>query len=118
MYSGYSLNVHREHASQSNHDGSQPPTLVDLNPTALQYAKNRLQRAGHQRNIQTLEHDIFRPFPSSMHAKYDSASLFYLFHCLPGKFPEKADHALAQIKATLKPDGVAYGATILGQNHS
>lgn len=93
-------------------------TLVDLNPDALQFAKNRLESTGHKRDIETLKHDIFQAFPSSVHAQYDSASLFYVFHCLPGRLPEKADQVFSQVKTTLKPDGVVYGATILGQNHN
>ncbi|THH26369.1 hypothetical protein EUX98_g7816 [Antrodiella citrinella] len=93
-------------------------TLVDLSHDALQFAERRLKRAGHRRAIVTLEHDTFRPFPLSMHAQYDSVSMFYLFHCLPGKFPEKADQVLTQTKTTVKPDGVVYGATILGQTHN
>ncbi|TCD63429.1 hypothetical protein EIP91_005400 [Steccherinum ochraceum] len=93
-------------------------TLVDLAPDALQYAKARLQTAGHKRDIETLTHDIFTPFPKTLDGRFDSASLFYVFHCLPGRLSEKADRVFAQVKTTLKADGLVYGATILGQNHN
>ncbi|TCD62839.1 hypothetical protein EIP91_006352 [Steccherinum ochraceum] len=93
-------------------------TLVDLAPDALQYAKARLQTAGHKRAIEILTHDIFTPFPKTLDRRFDSASLFYVFHCLPGRLPEKADRVFAQVKTTLKADGLVYGATILGKNHN
>lgn len=93
-------------------------TLVDLAPDALKYARDRLKAAGRTREIETVEHDIFQPFSASLHGRYDSISLFYVFHCLPGKLPSKADDVFTQLKTLLKPDGVVYGATILGQNHN
>ncbi|KAH8093092.1 S-adenosyl-L-methionine dependent methyltransferase [Cristinia sonorae] len=93
-------------------------TLVDLNPDALQYTKERLQAVGHTRTMETMIHDVFKPFPSAMHGQYDSISMFYVFHCLPGAFPHKARDVITRLKPLLKPSAVFYGATILGQAHN
>ena len=44
--------------------------------------------------------------------RYDSISLFYLLHCLPGPLAAKAEK-FARLKHKLQPDGVLFGATIL-----
>ena len=38
----------------------------------------------------------------------------YLLHCLPGPFEQKAA-VFDQVRTCLKPDGVLFGATILGK---
>jgi hypothetical protein len=45
--------------------------------------------------------------------RFDSISLFYLLHCLPGSFASK-EVVFANLKRHLATDGVLYGATILG----
>lgn len=84
-------------------------TLLDLNPSSLAAAKQRLGRD----DTPTLEHDVFKPLDASQHQRYDSISLFYLLHCLPGSMAEKAD-VFANLKPCLKSSGVLFGATILG----
>ncbi|TBU39141.1 S-adenosyl-L-methionine dependent methyltransferase [Dichomitus squalens] len=90
-------------------------TLCDLNPTTLEYSRQRLEKAGYRGSIQTLVHNVFQPLPEDMHGKYDSVVLYYLFHCLPGSFPRKAIDVLANVVPALSPDGVVYGSTVLGQ---
>ena len=84
-------------------------TLLDLNPSSLQAAKQRFGRA----DTQTLQHDVFLPLPAEQSGRYDSISLFYLLHCLPGTLADKAE-VFANLKPCLKADGVLFGATILG----
>lgn len=84
-------------------------TLLDLNPSSLEAAKQRFGRA----DTQTLQHDVFVPLGTEQHGRYDSISLFYLLHCLPGTMADKGA-VFANLKPCLKPDGVLFGATILG----
>ncbi|MGV6394807.1 class I SAM-dependent methyltransferase [Pseudomonas caspiana] len=84
-------------------------TLLDLNPSSLQAAKQRFARS----DTQTLQHDVFLPLGAEQVGRYDSISLFYLLHCLPGTMTDKAT-VFANLKPCLKPNGVLFGATILG----
>ena len=84
-------------------------TLLDLNPSSLQAAKERFGRS----DTQVLQHDVFKPLDASQHGRYDSISLFYLLHCLPGSMADKAQ-VFASLKPCLKGNGVLFGATILG----
>lgn len=86
-------------------------TLLDLNPSSLRAAKQRLGRA----DTAILQHDIFKPLDASQHQRYDSISLFYLLHCLPGDMTDKAE-VFANLKPCLKDKGVLFGATILGDS--
>ena len=89
-------------------------TLLDLNPNTLAYAKERLGRAGYKGTIETLEHNVFAPFPESARGTFDSIVLFYVFHCLPGALPAKAAEVFKSLAPGLAPGGVLYGSTILG----
>ncbi|OSC99558.1 S-adenosyl-L-methionine dependent methyltransferase [Trametes coccinea BRFM310] len=93
----------------------QAVTLLDLNPNTLAYSQRRLLKAGYKGDIQTVERSVFDPLPETMHGKYDSAALFYVFHCLPGSFPTKAIHVFGNIVPALAPGGVIYGSTVLGK---
>lgn len=86
-------------------------TLLDLNPSSLRAAKQRLGRA----DTAILQHDIVKPVDASQHQRYDSISLFYLLHCLPGDMTDKAE-VFANLKPCLKDKGVLFGATILGDS--
>lgn len=85
-------------------------TLVDLNPDSLKAASDRIT---HKFAVQSIQHDIFRPLPAAMDHSFDSVSMFYLLHCLPGDKVSK-ETAIANAAKVLKADGVLYGATILG----
>ncbi|MGI3746867.1 MAG: class I SAM-dependent methyltransferase [Janthinobacterium lividum] len=82
-------------------------TLMDLNPSSLAAAKRRIGRP----DTRTLQHDVMTPIPGN--ERFDSISLFYLLHCLPGPLDAKAA-IFAHLKHNLTPDGVLFGATILG----
>ncbi|SMB86226.1 Methylase involved in ubiquinone/menaquinone biosynthesis [Pasteurella testudinis DSM 23072] len=86
-------------------------SFVDLNPHSLSYARKSI---GDNKIKQCVLHDIFNPLPKDMNGTFDSISLFYLLHCLPGTMQDKKT-AIQHIAAALKPDGVLYGATILGK---
>lgn len=82
--------------------------LMDLNPNSLREAAKRLSRyqpATYVANV--LE-------PLSLSARYDSVSLGYLLHCLPGTMRDKGV-VFQNIKQVLNPGGVVFGTTILGQ---
>ncbi|RCI08746.1 hypothetical protein L249_4722 [Ophiocordyceps polyrhachis-furcata BCC 54312] len=99
-------------------------TLIDLNPHALQTAQARILNTGTRAEIKTLKADILSPpipFPppdaaagkESKH--YDTVSIFYLLHCLPGPPEAKMQTVLRAVVPLLSPDGVLVGATVLGK---
>jgi SAM-dependent methyltransferase len=94
-------------------------TLVDLNPGSLATAKKELKQATGV-DAETLLWDIMVPLPVSSSSKpimYDSISLFYLLHCMPGPCWVKAS-IFSHLKHNLTPQGVLYGATVLGDGTS
>ncbi len=82
--------------------------LLDLNPNSLEQAAQRIARykpALHKRNA-------LKPF--ALDESFDSVSMSYLLHCLPGTMAEKSivfDHAAA----VMKPGAVLFGASLLGE---
>ena len=94
--------------------GKIPPdgdlALCDLNTNCLNKAKERLRRP----KTQILLHDILEPLPDTV-GPFDSISMFYLLHCLPGPTSRKT-LVLKMLKRHLTPDGILYGCTILGPN--
>lgn len=93
---------------------SQELALLDLNDSSLKMAA---ARAG--RPCDLFSGDIMKPNPLPSDRVFDSISMFYLYHCLPGTMEEKAA-ALANLSPYLAPGGIMYGATILGKsaNHN
>lgn len=91
-------------------------TLTDLNFHSLMYAKKQIP---HDKLNSCLNHDIFNDFPEELESSFDSISIFYLLHCLPGTMNDKVK-AIEKISHTLTKSGVLYGATILGDgvNHN
>ena len=83
-------------------------TLLDLNPSSLEAARRRINRQG----TRTIQHDVMKPMPGD--ERFDSISLFYLLHCLPGPLDAKAA-IFGHLKHNLQPGGVLFGATILGE---
>ncbi|MEL1265744.1 class I SAM-dependent methyltransferase [Pseudoxanthomonas putridarboris] len=84
-------------------------TLMDVNPDCLEAAERRSDRSA----TSLVRHDVTTELPASLREPFDSISLFYLLHCLPGTMDEKAV-VFANLKPHLGKDGVLYGATILG----
>ncbi|KAL8697309.1 MAG: hypothetical protein Q9224_002381 [Gallowayella concinna] len=91
-------------------------TLADLNQDALDATKNRLAGEGKVKaeETRTLLHDITRPLPDSC-PKFNSMSLYYLLHCMPGPVPAKTA-VFSHLKHNLTADGVISGASILGKD--
>ncbi|HCU1814198.1 TPA: hypothetical protein OUH30_004422, partial [Escherichia coli] len=58
-------------------------------------------------------HDVFEPYPAALHGQFDSISMFYLLHCLPGNISTKCC-VIRNAAQALTDDGTLYGATILG----
>ncbi|KAF5679437.1 SAM-dependent methyltransferase [Fusarium heterosporum] len=84
-------------------------TLVDLNQNSLELAMKRIDRPDITRSILA---DALRPLPGNT-PQFDSISLFYLLHCLPGP-PEHKAAIFKNLKGHLNKGGVLFGATVLG----
>jgi len=82
-------------------------TLLDPNPNVLRKSSHRLA-AMHPT---TVEADVMKPLP--VEGPFDSVALTYVLHCLRGPQSNKAV-AIRNIADVLAPDGVLFGATVLG----
>jgi len=87
-------------------DGS-PVTILDPNPNVLRHVSQRLG----QLDITAVEADVLKPLPVG--GPFESAALHLVIHCLPGPLTRKA-MAVANVAAVLAPDGVLFGASVLG----
>ena len=85
-------------------------TLLDPNPDALAHAARRLFHV-HPSMIQA---DVLKPLPVSAGERFDSAALNYVLHCLPGP-PARKAAAVRNVARVLKPGGMLFGASVLGQ---
>lgn len=90
--------------------GNRRLALLDLNPNSLEVAAGRVIRFRpeiyHANVLQRLDIRC---------DKFDSISLFYLLHCLPGPFDYKTQ-VFKYLRPYLNSDGVLFGSTILGQD--
>ena len=84
-------------------------TIVDPNPNVLRHVTKRLRRL----DVTAVEADVLKPLPVA--GPFDSAALSLVIHCLPGPLSRKAT-AVANIAAVLSPDGVLFGASVLGRS--
>lgn len=82
-------------------------TLLDPNPAVLAYASRRLAVF----EPTSVEADVLKPLP--VPGPFDSASLSFVLHCLPGPQESKAA-AIRNVAAVLTSDGVLFGGTVLG----
>lgn len=89
-------------------DGRQV-TILDPNPNVLRHATRRLRRL----DVTAIEADVLKPLP--VNGPFDSAALSLVIHCLPGPLTRKAA-AVANVAAVLAPDGVLFGASVLGRS--
>ncbi|PHH72377.1 hypothetical protein CDD80_4577 [Ophiocordyceps camponoti-rufipedis] len=92
-------------------------TLVDLNPNALTLAARTIRTASRgEISVTTIQADILAPpLPPSVGGNYDSISLFYLIHCLPGPSDAKIRAVADAVAPLLAAGGTVVGATILGR---
>lgn len=82
-------------------------TLTDLNRNSLDHTAARLDMP-----TTLIEHDVLQPFDDSIE-KFDSISINYVLHCLPGDWTTKVA-AVSHLATKLKPDGVLFGSTVIG----
>jgi len=82
-------------------------TILDPNPNVLRHVSRRLRHLG----VTAVEADVLKPLPVS--GPFDSAALHLVIHCLPGPLTRKA-RAVTNVAAVLAPDGVLFGASVLG----
>lgn len=85
--------------------------LMDLNPNCLNTAKALLEN--HAPDVYLC--DIFKS-PTFLAKQFNSISLNYLLHCLPGNMETKTQ-AIANAVSMLIPGGILFGATILADDH-
>lgn len=83
--------------------------LLDLNAECLARAASRLARF----RPETVRANLFEPLPLGERT-FDSISLTWVLHCLPGTIPEKAV-VLDRLARHLAPGGTLFGATLLGR---
>ena len=85
--------------------------LMDLNDNCLQKTCKRLGRY----NPNIFKQNILEPCNGHVD-QYQSISLNYVLHCLPGDFNHKTV-AFGHLKELLLKDGVLFGATVIGRNN-
>ncbi|KAI1098427.1 S-adenosyl-L-methionine-dependent methyltransferase [Jackrogersella minutella] len=83
-------------------------TIVDNEEGALEVAKQRSKRP----DASAVVADILKPLPTK--EKFDSVSMYYLFHCIPATMKEKCS-VFSHIRHNMTPDGVLSGANVLGK---
>ncbi|MEM7698710.1 MAG: class I SAM-dependent methyltransferase [Verrucomicrobiota bacterium] len=83
--------------------------LFDLNQDCLSRAAKRLERF----RPQTFRGNILEPL-ELIADPFESISLNYLLHCLPGALETKAATVVDHLIPFLKEDGKIFGSTILG----
>jgi SAM-dependent methyltransferase len=84
-----------------------PVTILDPNRNVLSHASRRLR----QFDVTAVEADVLKPLPLT--ERFNSAALSLVLHCLPGPLTRKA-LAVTNVAAVLEPDGVLFGASVLG----
>lgn len=82
--------------------------LLDANPACLNAAANRISR--HQPEV--IQADLSESFHDRA-APFQSVSLMYVLHCLPGELDFRRS-VLQHCSQALLPGGCLFGATILG----
>lgn len=86
--------------------------LMDLNPSAIKHTAARIVRYNPEEYI----HNIYEPI-DFFSPKFNSISLNYLLHCLPGNLADKCvvfDH----IQSLADPGAICFGSTLLGDGVS
>ncbi|WYZ34173.1 hypothetical protein EsH8_I_000449 [Colletotrichum jinshuiense] len=92
-------------------------TLLDLNPNPLRAAKNRVLAVSTTTEVSCVEADVTEPLPKALQGeRFDSISMFNLFHCMPGGKGKL--RAFGLYKELLNEDGVLSGCTVLGPSET
>jgi len=87
-------------------DGA-PITILDPNTHVLEHVSKRLARF----DVTAVEADVLKPLPVT--GPFASAALHLVIHCLPGP-QERKQLAVTNVARVLAPDGIFFGATVLG----
>jgi SAM-dependent methyltransferase len=87
-------------------DGT-PITILDPNTHVLDHVSKRLARF----DVTAVEADVLKPLPVT--GPFASAALHLVIHCLPGP-QERKQLAVTNVARVLAPDGILFGATVLG----
>ena len=95
-------------------------TLCDLNANSLAMAKSSTETAFPDADItvRTIQHDIEKdlpPGPNGAPQNFDSISLMFLLHCMPGPPSRKTAIFKHLARNNLSNDGVLFGTTILAK---
>ncbi|MGR5150069.1 class I SAM-dependent methyltransferase [Photobacterium alginatilyticum] len=83
--------------------------LVDLNQNSLKSTASAIQHF----NPEVYRRNVLEPLQLNCE-KFDSISMNYLLHCLPGDFSGKGV-VFSNLKELLNEGGVLFGSTILGK---
>jgi 2-polyprenyl-3-methyl-5-hydroxy-6-metoxy-1,4-benzoquinol methylase len=83
--------------------------LLDLNENSLAKASKEINHL----NPEVYCGDVFEPLELNV-KKFDSISINYLLHCLPGGLIDKGA-IFSNLKNNMNEGGVLFGSTILGQ---
>jgi SAM-dependent methyltransferase len=84
-------------------------TILDPNANVLRHVKDRLRDL----DVTAVQADVLKPLPTL--GPFNSAALSLVLHCLPGPMERKA-LAIANVARVMAPDGVLFGATVLGRS--
>lgn len=83
--------------------------LMDLNPNCLQAAGSRVARY----HPEVYRANVLEPMMLEI-PRFDSISMTYLLHCLPGTIKTKSA-VFQHLRPLLNPKGVLFGATLLAE---
>jgi ubiquinone/menaquinone biosynthesis C-methylase UbiE len=89
--------------------GQQRIALIDLNENSLQSTSNAI---GHLKP-EVYSRNVLEPLALNCQT-FDSVSINYLMHCLPGNMSEKSI-VFAHLTEVMNTGAVLFGSTILGQ---
>ena len=81
--------------------------LMDLNPNALEFAAQRIERY----RPETYVRNVLEPIAFEGR-KFDSVGINYLLHCLPGSIVSKSV-ALDHVANLVNEGGILFGSTLL-----
>lgn len=86
--------------------------LLDLNQNALYKASTRVKEK-HNIDAELYHYNALSETPLTVE-KFDSVSLNYLLHCMPGDVDHKLDAVMKQLTPSLNTNSTIFGSTILG----
>ncbi len=98
-------------------DSKQELTILDINPNPLRATSARVLSVTSRTEVQSVEADVTESLPKELQdSKFDSVSMFNLFHCMPGGTQKLV--AFTTIKDVMTDNAVLTGCTVLGPQHA